>query len=303
LLQRSRLPANWVIALLALQFVWEAAPDQLRLMTAVRHATALGLIFCITWLGLRLAAAAAEVVSMLNPTSVAENLQARRLQTQTAVISRTLMTFIYLIGISCALMTFPSVRHIGTSLLASAGVAGLVAGLAARPVLSNLIAGLQLALTQPIRLDDVLIVEGEWGRVEEITGAFVVIALWDERRLVVPLQWFIEHPFQNWTRSSAELLGTVFLWVDYRLPVDALRVELERLCKASALWDGRVSLLQVTDTNEQAMQLRALVSATDSARCFDLRCQIREGLIAYVGREHEVHLPRIRAEIGGVDQR
>jgi small-conductance mechanosensitive channel len=197
------------------------------------------------------------------------------------------MTFVYLIGVSCALITFPSVRHIGTSLLASAGVAGLVAGLAARPVLSNLIAGMQLALTQPIRLDDVLIVEGEWGRVEEIAGAFVVLALWDERRLIVPLQWFIEHPFQNWTRSNAEILGTVFLWVDYHTPIEMLRAELSRL-----------ALLQVTDANEQAMQLRALVSASDSSRSFDLRCHVREGLIAFIGREHAHCLPRARAEIG-----
>jgi small-conductance mechanosensitive channel len=307
-LGKSRQPATWVLALLALQFVWEAAPDQLRMMGAVRHATALGLILSITWLGLRLIAASVSVVTLLNPTTVTDNLHARRLQTQTAVISRTLMTFAYLIGISCALMTFPSVRHIGTSLLASAGVAGLVAGLAARPVLSNLIAGMQLALTQPIRLDDVLIVEGEWGRVEEITGAFVVIAIWDERRLIVPLQWFIEHPFQNWTRSSADLLGTVFLWVDYRLPLDGLRVELARLCKASPEWDGRLALLQVTDTTERSMQLRALVSAADSSRSFDLRCKVREGMIAYIAREHTDCLPRVRMERidggarGGSDQ-
>jgi hypothetical protein len=182
-------------------------------------------------------------------------------------------------------------------LLASAGVAGLVAGLAARPVLSNLIAGMQLALTQPIRLDDVLIVEGEWGRVEEITGAFVVLALWDERRLIVPLQWFIEHPFQNWTRSSAQILGTVFLWVDYHTPIELLRAELSRLCKISQDWDGRLALLQVTDTNEHAMQLRALVSASDSSRSFDLRCHVREGLIAFIGREHAGCLPRVRGEV------
>ncbi len=295
--ERCRVPAMALLVLLALQFVWEAAPDQLRLMPAVRHATALGLIFSITWLGLRLIRASVEAVALLNPTTASENLQARRLETQAAVISRTLMTFVYLVGISCALMTFPSVRHIGTSLLASAGVAGLVAGLAARPVLSNLIAGLQLALTQPIRLHDVLIVDGEWGRVEEITGAFVVVALWDERRLIVPLQWFIEHPFQNWTRSSAELLGTVFIWVDYRLPVDALREELTRLCTCSADWDGRLALLQVTDASEGAMQLRALVSARDSTRSFDLRCHVREGLIAFIARQHENYLPRVRAQI------
>ena len=290
-------PVTWVMVFLALQFVWEAAPDRLHMMTAVRHGTALCLIASITWLGLRLIAALVALVTLTHPITASDNLQARRLQTQSAVISRALMTLVYLVGVSCALMTFPSVRQIGASLLASAGVAGLIAGLAARPVLSNMIAGLQLALTQPIRLDDVLIIEGEWGRVEEITGAFVVVALWDQRRLIVPLQWFIEHPFQNWSRASSDILGTVFLWVDYCLPLESLRHELQRLCESSTDWDGRIALLQVTDTNDRAMQLRALVSSSDSPRSFDLRCHVREGMIAFIAREYADSLPRVRAQL------
>jgi len=201
------------------------------------------------------------------------------------------------VGLAVVLMTFPEVRAVGTSLLASAGLVGLVAGMAARPVLSNLIAGVQLALTQPIRLDDVLIVEGEWGWVEEITGTYVVLRLWDLRRLVVPLQWFIEHPFQNWTRTNADIIGSVFWWVDYRLPLAPLRAELERLCRAAPEWDGKLALLQVTEAGERAMQLRALVTARDSPKCWDLRCRVREGIIDFIQREYPQYLPRMRAEV------
>jgi small-conductance mechanosensitive channel len=296
-LDPTRHAARWLLVIMALQFVWEHAPDELPLIGAVRHGTALGLICALTWLGLRVISASVAIVTLLNPSGAADNLRARRLQTQVNVLGRTLMVFIFVIGVAGALMTFPSVRQIGTSLLASAGVAGLVAGLAARPVLGNLIAGLQIALTQPIRLDDVLIVEGEWGRVEEITGAFVVVRLWDERRLVVPLQWFIEHPFQNWTRSSSNIIGTVFWWVDYRMPLEPLRAELARLCGSAPEWDGRLVLLQVTDASEKSIQLRALVSSADSSRNWDLRCRVREGLIAFIARDYSEYLPHLRAEV------
>jgi small-conductance mechanosensitive channel len=296
-LNRTRRPARWLLVFMALQFVWEDTQDQLPLIGVVRHATALSLICALTWLGLRVVSAFVAIVALLNPADTADNLRARQLQTQVNVLGRTLMVFIFVIGVAGALMTFPSVRQIGTSLLASAGVAGLVAGLAARPVLGNLIAGLQIALTQPIRLDDVLVVEGEWGRVEEITGAFVVVRLWDERRLVLPLQWFIEHTFQNWTRSSSNIIGSVFWWVDYRMPLEPLRAELTRLCGSAPEWDGRLVLLQVTDTSEKSIQLRALVSSSDSSRNWDLRCHVREGLIAFIAREYPEYLPHLRAEM------
>lgn len=296
LMNRSRAPASWSLAIASVQFVWDAVPETLPGLASVRHATALVLIALVTWLGVRLVGSATQIAALLRPLNVADNLQARRLQTQVEVLRRILLGFVLLVGVGSALMTFPSVRQIGTSLLASAGVAGLVAGLAARPVLSNVIAGMQIAITQPLRIDDVLIVEGEWGRVEELTGAFVVLRLWDERRLVIPLQWFIEHPFQNWTRTSAEILGTVFLWVDFCVPIEELRAELKRLCAASPDWDGRLALLQVTDSSERAMQLRALVSAADSSRCWDLRCHVREGLLTYLCRQYPEALPRLRAQ-------
>ena len=166
-------------------------------------------------------------------------------------------------------------------------------------MLSNLIAGLQLAVTQPIRLDDVVVVEGEWGRIEDIGASFVVVRIWDERRLVVPLQWFVEHPFQNWTHTTAQIIGSVVIWVDYRLPLGPLAAELERLCLEAEEWDRRVCVLQVTDANERAMQLRALVSSADSARNWDLRCRVRAGLIAYLQEHYSDCLPRTRVEVDG----
>ena len=177
-----------------------------------------------------------------------------------------------------------------------------MAGIAAKPVFGNLIAGLQIALTQPIRLDDVVIVEGEWGRIEEIGSSYVVVRIWDERRMVVPLTWFIENPFQNWTRASADLLGTAFLWLDYRTPIAAVRAELERICHSEPLWDGRVCVTQITDTSDNTIQVRLLVSARNSGDAFDLRCLVRERMIDFLTREHAYALPRIRAEITGEEK-
>jgi small-conductance mechanosensitive channel len=241
-------------------------------------------------------AAGEAVVAMRPSIDVSDNLAARRLQTQTKILTRSVMSVVILIGVAIALMTFPSVRHIGASLLASAGLAGIVAGLAARPLLGNMIAGLQIGLTQPIRLDDVVIVEGEWGRIEEITGTYVVVKIWDQRRMVVPLEWWTQNPFQNWTRSSSAIIGTVFLWVDYRMPLAPLREELKRLCEASALWDKAVCVLQVTDVSERSMQLRCLVSAADSSANWDLRCNVREGLLTYIQDTHPEYLPRVRMD-------
>lgn len=297
LVRSTARPMLFVMPLLFLQFAWLAAPPEWEFMTRVRHMTGLAFIAALTWLVVRSIGGVADTIVALSPVAVADNLHARRVQTQTRVIARSLMFLALLVGCAVMLMTFPGVRAVGTSLLASAGLAGIVAGVAARPVLSNMIAGLQIALSQPIRLDDVLIVEGEWGRVEEITGTYVVICIWDQRRLIVPLQWFIEHPFQNWTRTTADIIGTVFLWVDYRTPLEPLRQELNAICSAAPEWDGRLSLLQVTDTNERAMQLRALVTSQDSGKNWDLRCKVREGLVDFVQRTNPDALPRLRAEI------
>jgi len=286
--------ARAVLPLLALQLVWQAAPDDLRWINNIRHFNGLALIAALTWLASAAIGGVADGVIARHPVDVADNLQARRIHTQARVLSRTAIFIALLAGVSLMLMTFPGARQVGASLLASAGVVGIVAGIAARPVFSNLIAGLQIALSQPIRIDDVLIVENEWGRVEEITGSYVVLRIWDDRRLIIPLQWFIEHPFQNWTRTSSALLGTVFLNVDFTMPLAPLRAELERIVKTMPEWDGRVVKLQVTDTTERTMQLRILVTAQSAGLAFDLRCKVREAMIDFMQREYPQQLPTLR---------
>jgi small-conductance mechanosensitive channel len=290
-------PLRLVLPVLLLELLLGSVEDNLPHIGGVRHLTGLLLIAGLTWLASAAVGGLAEGVASSHPATVADNLDARRIQTQTRVFARVLKSIIVVIGLSLMIMTFPGARQFGTSLLASAGVAGLVAGLAARPAIGNLIAGMQIAITQPIRIDDVLIVQGEWGRVEEITGTYVVLRIWDERRLVIPLQWFIENPFQNWTRTSAQLIGSVFLWVDYRTPLQPLRDEARRVCEAAPEWDGRLCLLQVTDTSDRGMQLRVLVTSADSGRNWDLRCKVREGLIAYLQEHHAQALPRIRVSL------
>ncbi|PRX31411.1 mechanosensitive ion channel-like protein [Paraburkholderia sp. BL18I3N2] len=290
-------PSLFVLVILALEAVWWEAPDTLTFITPLRDAVAIMLIGGITWLSVRSAAAIGEAIIQAHPLDTADNLQARRIHTQARVLARSVMFVIVIVGVGGALMTFPSVRQIGASLLASAGVAGLVAGIAARPVLGNLIAGLQIALSQPIRLDDVVVIQGEWGRIEEITGTYVSVRLWDQRRLIVPLQWFIENPFSNWTRSSSQIIGTVFLYVDYRMPLAPLREELARIVEDAPEWDRRVQVLQVTDGTERSMQLRALVSSLDSGLNWDLRCRVREGLLDFIQQHYPQYLPRARAEV------
>jgi len=290
-------PLAFALPLLLLVPALEATPLQGRWLDGSLRMLHIGLTACFIWLLVRAVAAGEQAILRDHPMEVADNLEARRVQTQTRVLSRVLMGAIILVGISLILLTFPMVRQIGTALLASAGIIGLVAGIAAKPVFGNLIAGLQIALTQPIRLDDVVIVEGEWGRVEEIGSSYVVVRIWDERRMVVPLTWFIENPFQNWTRRSADLLGTAFLWLDYRAPIAAIRAELERICKGEALWDGRVCVTQVTETTDHTLQVRLLVSARNSGDAFDLRCIVRERMLDFLAREHPQALPRTRAEL------
>ena len=290
---------QWVMPLVALQLLWEGLPVDLAGAGAVQHTNGLLLIGALTALGMAAVRGVADGVLARHPDTVANNLTARRVHTQTKVLSRIASGTVLVTGIAFMLMSFPRARQFGASMLASAGVAGLVIGLAAKSVVGNMLAGLQIALAQPIRIDDVLIVEGEWGRVEEITATYVVLRIWDDRRMIIPLGWFSEHPFQNWTRTSADLLGTVFLWVDFGVPLDELRAEAQRICEASKRWDRRVCLVQVTDANEKAMQLRVLVSSADSGAAFDLRCEVREGLIDFLRRHHPAALPRLRAEWTG----
>jgi small-conductance mechanosensitive channel len=227
---------------------------------------------------------------------VADNLGARKAVTQMRILRQALNVLIATLTVGFALMSFDSVRQFGISLFASAGVAGIVAGLAARPLFENLIAGLQLAFTQPLRLGDAVVINNEFGTVEEIGNVYVVIKLWDLRRQIVPLSYLFTNPFVNWTRSSASIVGSVMFFFDYTLDVEAFRAETERLVKASHLWDGQVFKVQVVDATENAVKLRVLVSASDSGRSSDLNAVLRENLIAFVRDKYPMALPRTRQE-------
>ncbi|MDA1325061.1 MAG: mechanosensitive ion channel [Proteobacteria bacterium] len=287
------LPAS--VAIMALPFVTLPAP----VFPLLQHGLVILLITATGWGALGLLRAIGDVALARFRIDHADNLAEREARTRILVFNRIAAVVIVVVTLAFILMTFPDVRHLGVSLFASAGVAGIVIGLAARPTIANLIAGIQIALSQPIRVDDVVIVEGEWGWIEEITMTYVVIRIWDQRRLIVPLSNFIEKPFQNWTRTTADIIGTVFLHADYTVPVGEIREELRRLVKDHPKWDGKVCVLQVTNAMERTIELRALISARNSPDAWDLRCDVREGLIFYLQQHHPECLPRIRAEIDG----
>jgi len=229
----------------------------------------------------------------------ADNLKDRKVHTQYNILEKIVVFIIIVVASAITLMLFEGVRKVGISLFASAGVAGLIVGLSAQKALGSILAGLQIAITQPIRLDDVVIVENEWGWIEEINLTYVVVRIWDKRRLVVPSTYFLERPFQNWTRTSADILGTVFIYADYTVPVEALRKELTRILEASPHWDGQVNVLQVTDAGEHTLELRALMSAATSPAAWDLRVHVREHLIAFLQRKYPGSLPRTRVLVDG----
>jgi len=251
----------------------------------------IGIICLIGWAAITALHIAADLYLRRFRLDVDDNLMARKHNTQVRVLMRSADVLVLIITLGAALMTFEPVRQYGVSLFASAGVAGIVAGLAARPVLSNLFAGVQLAMTQPIRIDDAVVVENEWGSIEEITSTYVVVRLWDWRRMIVPLSYFIEKPFQNWTRDSSALIGAAFFYLDYRAPVGAIRDKLNEIVKASKNWNGQVVNLAVTDTKQGSIELRALMSANSAGQAFDLRCEVREKIIEFLQNEYPTALP------------
>ena len=299
LIKYSRAPVKLLVPVAAILLASPGLPLAPNLQQTLRHILLLILIGAVTWLLVSMLGVVEDVVALRYRVETQDNLQSRRIKTQVHVLRRIAAIVLMVIGFAVMLMTFPTVWNIGAGLFASAGAAGIVVGMAAKPTVSSLLAGIQIALTEPIRLDDVVIVEGEWGRIEEILATYVVVRIWDQRRLVVPLTYFIERPFQNWTRSSAEILGTVFLYVDYSVPVEAVRSELQRILQSSQLWDGRVWNLQVTNATERTVELRALMSASDASKAWDLRCYVREQLIQFVQAEYPEALPRARAEFSG----
>ncbi|QCB95215.1 mechanosensitive ion channel [Cellulomonas shaoxiangyii] len=297
--RRARRPLR--VALLVVS-VWVA----LRLSTdrsdawrpGVEHALLIALIVALTWLIGSLAFVFEDVALQRYRVDVKDNRHARRVRTQVQVLRRLTVAILVVIGVAAVLLTFPGARTVGASLFASAGLISIVAGLAAQSSLANVFAGMQLAFTDAIRVDDVVVVADEWGRIEEITLTYVVVHVWDDRRLILPSTYFTTTPFENWTRRAAELLGTVELDVDWAVPVEAMRAELTRLLSVTDLWDGRVGILQVTDAVGGVVRLRALASAVDAPTLFDLRCYVREGLVAWLQREAPQGLPRTRWEDG-----
>ena len=225
------------------------------------------------------------------------NLKERKIRTQLQFVRKFVVFLIVILTVCAILLSFDNLRRLGAGLLTGVGVGGVIVGFAAQRSLGNFLAGLQIAFTQPIRIDDVLVVEGEWGRVEEITLTYVVISIWDERRLILPINYFIEKPFQNWTRTTSDILGTAFIYLDYTAPVAEIRKEFTRLIHTTDLWDKRVHVLQLTNTSEHTIELRALMSASSSSRAFDLRCFIRENLVAFIQQNYPESLPKTRAII------
>ena len=301
-----RRPARWLVVLLSVHIFLPTLemtfPDN-QIMGVPKQILVILLIGSIAWLLIQLTKVLEDWLGRRFRLDVQDNLASRKIHTQIRILNRIVTAVILILAFSTMLMTFEKIRQFGTTLLASAGIIGVIVGMAAQRTITTFIAGLQIAFTQPVRVDDVVIVENEWGRIEEITLTYVVIRIWDQRRLIVPVTYFIEKPFQNWTRISADLLGTVFLYVDYTVPVETIRNELHRILKTSAHWDGKVWGLQVTDTTERVMALRALMSAADASTAWNLRCEVREKLLDFIQKNYPNSLPKLRAEVSSSENR
>lgn len=259
------------------------------------------IILAVSWALAQIILGLDDLILLRYKLDEEDNLRARTIYTQVHVIQRIGLAVLSILTLASILLLFPDVQKFGQALLASAGVASIIIGLALQRALGNLFAGIQIAFTQPIRLDDVVIVENEWGWIEEITLTYVVVKIWDWRRLVVPISYFIEKPFQNWTRTSASIIGTIFIYVDYTIPVDKLRSAFEKIVKEQKLWDGQVYCLHVTECKERTVELRVLVSAANSPQAWDLRCAVREAMLKHVQETYPDSLPQVRLEALGRD--
>ena len=296
LTRRSRKPMRAVLLVVAVWIALRLSTDPSDWTRTVEHVLLIAFIVTVAWLVGSLAFVLEDAALQRYRIDVADNRHARRVRTQVQVLRRITVAVLVLCAIAAILLTFPSARTLGASLLASAGLISIVAGLAAQSSLANVFAGLQLAFTDAIRVDDVVVVADEWGRIEEITLTYVVVHVWDDRRLILPSTYFTTTPFENWTRRAADLLGTVELDVDWEVPVEAMRTELNRLLQGTDLWDGRVGILQVTDAVGGMVRIRALASAVDAPTLFDLRCFVREELVGWLQREAPQSLPKTRWE-------
>jgi len=296
LLRRTRAPMRALLPLLGVHATLPllrglAGPGVLSTLDETIH---VALVAAIAWAGIALTRVLDDVVERRFDVSAADNLRARRVRTQVGLLRRVLVIVIVTLAMGALLLRIDGFRAVGTGLLASAGVIGIIVSIAAQRPLANIVAGIQLALTQPIRVGDAVVLENEWGTVEEITLTYVVVRIWDQRRLVLPISHFFEKPFQNWTRRTAQVIGTVFVYVDYAAPVADIRAEFERIVESSPHWDGQMRQLQVSDATERTIQLRAIMTAANAGAAWDLRCDVRERLVAWLQREHPEALPRVR---------
>ncbi|MFP3983665.1 MAG: mechanosensitive ion channel family protein [Desulfurivibrionaceae bacterium] len=290
-------PIQVLVLLTVLYIMADHLPFKLEDNVWLDKSYAIVIIVLLTWLVLRAVHLSSDLYLKRHKMEEGDNLAARQIHTQVRVVRRVISAVILLIAIATALMTFEQIRALGVSLLASAGVVGIVLGLAAQKTIGNFFTGLQIAITLPIRLGDAVIVENEWGWIEEINLTYVVVKIWDWRRLVLPISYFVDNPFQNWTRTSASILGSVILYLDYTTPVDEIRAELDRILQETDLWDKNAKVVQVMDTTEKTMIIRILVSAVDSPTAWDLRCLVREKMIAFLQANYPESLPRLRAEL------
>jgi len=297
-----KIPALWFLYWVLLKIFTQIFLTELTIFPYIIHFNELFLIFSLTWIVIKFVQVGSWYLQSKLDVSAADNLNARKRLTRINVFAGIINSVIITIAIAIAMMTFEQARTIGLSLLTSAGVIGIIVGFAAQKSIGMILAGIQIAITQPIRLDDVVVVEGEWGRIEEITLTYVVVKIWDERRLILPVTWFLEKPFQNWTRSNADITGTIFLYVDYNLPVERIRKILPEMLAGNANWDGRTVNVQVTNATERFKEVRVLISSTDASKNWDLRTNIREKLIDFINENYPDSFAKIRIQANGDDR-
>jgi small-conductance mechanosensitive channel len=296
-LRRLRGPVRALVPLLLMVASLHYVKVSVSAAVDIRHAISILLVGVVAWGLARLAEAIEDAVLYYYHIDAVDNLKARRLQTQIRVFRRIIVVVIALIALAVMLFSFPSVRLAGAGVLASAGIISIIAGIASKPVASNVIAGIQIALSQPIRLDDVVVIQGHWGRVEEISLTYVVVRVWDLRSLVLPISYFITNPFENWTKTTSDILGIVHIELDYTAPVAVIREQYLSILASSPDWDGSVARMQVTQLGVSTMQLRFVMSSPDSSRSWNLECELREKMILFLQQKYPEVLPRVRAEM------
>jgi len=295
--KRFRAPSRWIFLWLAVRFSFPFFEIPVKLHHTGLQFLSVLLIILIAWLLIRIVRFLEDLIIQSFDIKATDNLEARKIHTQVRVLKRVLIGITIIVAFASCLMVFEHVRQLGTTVLASAGIIGIIVGMAAQKTIGTFIAGIQIAFFQPIRIDDVVIVEGEWGRIEEITLTYVVVRIWDQRRLIVPINFFMESSFQNWTRVSADILGTIYLYLDYTVPIREIREHLREIVESHEKWDGKVCGLQVTNTTDKSVELRCLVSASDASKAWDLRCDVREKMIEYIQAQYPLALPHMRAEV------